>query len=269
MKFKMRVGWWELLVAVAVGLAVIVTVKYFGKGYEKEVVRIDFISNVSDGRGGQYYPSWFNNVLKVGDEERGPDGRVSARLLKKDSYQQGDERFKYYFVIELVGMRDKRSGFLKYKGRPVQVGQEIEIDFPDARVDGIVTHIGEASYLKKVNYLVDFKWENQDRTVAEKIKIGQTVLNFGTNEEIGKVEKVNITPAGNRLLAVGTMYGGTQLMTNPDWVDVSFRMKLATEVDGGISVYAGHQKVKVGEPLWIYGEAVDTQEVKVVGLTRL
>jgi len=46
-------------------------------------------------------------------------------------------------------------------------------------------------------------------------------------------------------------------------------MKLATEVDGGISVYAGHQKVKVGEPLWIYGEAVDTQEVKVVGLTRL
>ena len=46
-------------------------------------MRIDFISNVSDNRGGQYYPSWFNNVLKVGDEERGPDGRVSAKILKK------------------------------------------------------------------------------------------------------------------------------------------------------------------------------------------
>ena len=31
MKFKMRIGWWELLVAIVVGLMVIVTVKYFGK----------------------------------------------------------------------------------------------------------------------------------------------------------------------------------------------------------------------------------------------
>ena len=48
-----------------------------------------------------------------------------------------------------MGLNDKRSGFLKYKGRPVQVGQEIEIDFPQVKVGGIVTHIGESSYLKK------------------------------------------------------------------------------------------------------------------------
>ncbi|MEK7527947.1 MAG: hypothetical protein AAB574_02945 [Patescibacteria group bacterium] len=268
MKFKMRIGWWELLVAIVVGLMVIVTVKYFGKGYEKEVVRIDFISNVSDNRGGQYYPSWFNNVLKVGDEERGPDGRVSAKILKKDSYQQADERFKYYLIIELVGLNDKRSGFLKYKGRPVQVGQEIEIDFPQVKVGGIVTHIGESSYLKKANYLVSLKWEDQDREIAEKIKTGQVVLNYGTGEEIGKIEKVGAETANDKMLLNNT-WERTQVVVGTNRVDVNIKIRLVAETDGGIPVYAGNQKLKIGEPLWVYCEEVDIKEARVVGLELL
>ncbi len=254
--------------AVAVGLAVIVTVKYFGKGYEKEVVRIDFTSHVSDARGGEYYPSWFNNVLKVGDEERGPDGRVSAKILKKDSYQQADERFKYYLIIELVGLKDKRSGFLKYKGRPVQVGQEIEIDFPEVKVNGVVTHLGDKSYLKKENYLVYLKFEDQDKKIVEKIKPGQVVLNYGTGEEIGKIEKVEIEAANNKMLLNNT-WERTQVVVSTNRVDVNIKIRLVVETDGGIPVYAGNQKLKIGEPLWVYSEGVDIKEAQVVGLERL
>jgi len=263
-----KIGWWEMAMVVLVGLMVVVTVKYFGKSYEKEIVRIDFTSNVSDSRGGQYYPSWFNNVLKVGEEERGPDGRVSAKILKKDSYQQADERFKYYLIIELVGLKDKRSGFIKYKGRPVQVGQEIEVDFPQVKVGGIVTHISELSYLKKGSYLVDLKLENQDRKIAEKIKTGQVVLNYGTGEEIGKIEKVGVEVASNKMLLNNT-WEKTQLVVSINRVDVNIKMRLTAEMDGGILVYAGHQKLKIGEPLWIYSEAVDIKEAQVVGLEKL
>ena len=47
--------------------------------------------------------------------KRGTGWESVSQDIKKDSYQQADERFKYYLIIELVGLNDKRSGFLKYK----------------------------------------------------------------------------------------------------------------------------------------------------------
>lgn len=248
---------------ILVTLSVVFFVKYFGKTQDIEKIRMEVLTR--KGYNIENNPVWINDALRVEDAELGVDGKETAKILKIDSYNQGDEKFKVYLVVSVSGIKDKKSGVFSYKGRPLVVGETIELVLPKIKLTGLVTHVGGGSELKRQKLLVEARWKSRDPWVVGAINVGDRVINFGSNGVIAEVTNKKTEEPSSDVYSV-VEKGLVLLNKDPKKKDMTIGLKLTVENDSGLWIYAGHQKVKIGDPLWIYTNSVDMEGIEVMSI---
>lgn len=259
---------WQLFVLFAVLMIVIVVVKFFSTQKVQQLVRVEVTGREQWWYGGNNPSNWLANSFDIGDSELDPDGSEVAKIIEIDSYPQGDEKYRIYLLIELSGYYDKRSDALTFKGKPVLIGDNIEINFKDSKMVGLVTHIGEKSILKKERYTATLLARNVNPWVFEKIQPGMKATNKGNNLAIAEFTEVKReNPSVKYLTSIyGNMLG---LMNDSERKDLVFEAILTLDNDDGVLLYAGHQKAMVGKNLWIYTDSIDLDNVEIMSLEKL
>lgn len=257
---------WEAAVLIGVVLLIVFIIKFFGKSKTTEVVRLEVTGrqwwadyNVNDP------PNWLINALSVGDKEKAPDGSVSAEILKIDAYQQGSERYKIYLLVRLTGILDKKTGHFNYKGKPVLVGELIGIVFPKVKISGMVTHIGGDSNLEKQRFKARLRWRTKDPWIVKNTKMKSRAWNFGNDEPIAEILSVE-TEMPSSDIFLGSAGSNVFVVKDPKKRDILMDIWLTAEKDGGVWVYAGRQKIKIGERLWIYTDNLDIEGTEIMSL---
>lgn len=237
-------------------------VKYFGKSQITEEVRIEVLTK--KGYNLENPANWMNEIIKVGEKEFGLDGKVLVNINKVDSYPQGDDKYKVYLTLEVTGIKDKKTGYLVYKGKPVVVGEVIDIVFEKMKLSGIITHIGEAVKIGKRVVEAEVRWLSQDPWIVEGVRVGDKSINFGNGEVVAEILTKRVEAPSTDIFVENNVNGLISVTKDPKKKDLVMKVRLLVEDDGGVLVYAGHQKIKVGEPLWIYTENIDMEAVEVM-----
>ncbi|OGJ20273.1 MAG: hypothetical protein A3A82_02790 [Candidatus Pacebacteria bacterium RIFCSPLOWO2_01_FULL_47_12] len=251
-----------------IALLAIGTVRFFSKSNEYRYVRVELT-----GREWWYGaidpPPWLASEIGVGDTELEPNGAVSAEVVSYDAYPQGDEKVKFYPVIKLKGSYDRRSQQFIYKGLPVAVGGRIAIDLSGKKLLGIITHVSdEPITLPEESLRIRAIWRNRDPWIVAALKPGLTAINAGTGEEIARVLSVATQVPTTEIISY--VYGGAVVFNkDPQKRDVVLELEIRAQSIGGVWSYAGHQKVKLGESLWVYTDTVDIEGIEITGLYPL
>ncbi|NCN83207.1 MAG: hypothetical protein GW947_04570 [Candidatus Pacebacteria bacterium] len=259
---------WRLLATVIIALLAVGVVRFFSKSNDYRYVRIELT-----GREWWYGaidpPPWLASEIQIGDTELEPNGVVSAEIVSYDAYPQGDEKTKFYPVVKLKGSFDHRSQQFVYKGTPVEVGGKIAIDLSGKKLLGIITHMSDKPIILPEQWFhISAIWRSKDPWTVTELKPGLIAYNLGTGQEIARVLSVTTRQPSSDIFS--SVAGGSVVFNkDPQKRDVLLEFEIRAQNIGDVWSYAGHQKVKVGEPLWVYTDALDIEGIEITSLRPL
>ncbi len=258
----LRLG--DLAVLLLVCGLVVLMVKHFKRQDEWKTVKVKI-----SGKEGWFVnpPHWLGEALKVGLIEKSVDGETMAEITRIENYERGDEDRDLYLTVRVKGVQNETSGIFSFKSRPLQVGKEVEFNFPQARVSGIV--IADENKSEKDSgdwFQVKMRWSDINPWQAEALREGLVMRGDTEREYIAKVIKVRIEPAKK---SVTTDRGIVVVGRDPIKKDAVIEMELWAQKHGDEYYFGGHQKLKVGEPLWVYFPEVDVDRISFESFRQL
>jgi len=237
-----------IIVSVVVGI-----VKFYKREDQWRVIKIQLTDQYQQWWQGT--PFWIIENIKVGNIEKGAGGELIAKVEELESYERGDGTRDVYLIVKIKGFYNANKGKFIYKNRPVEVGGAIELHLNKVLALGLVISDDYKKEEIDKDWLeVRFKWLDVFPWQAEMLEPGLQ-MRFSDSEE----ESAEILSVSSRLaeVAIETSYGYIVVAQNPLKRDVVLRLKLLAEKRGDNYYFAGHQKLKVGEPLWVYFPEVD------------
>ncbi len=252
----------DVFILLLVCLGVIFIVKKYQKKDQWRIVRVQVANpNGWGGYDSQGSPFWLSDKIEKGMKELTSDGEISAEILEIQDYERGNEERDLYLIIEVNGYYDKTKEKFVFKNQPLAVGSLVEFDFSEVSFFGWV--VDENYNLSRENtewFEVEVKWEEVDPWQAKVLEKGMVMRGFG--EEI--IAKLIDFQSENADIVTTDDLGRVYVKNNPLKRDVYLTLKLNVEKFGDEYYFAGHQKLKVGEKLWVYFEEIDLEELRVM-----
>lgn len=86
-------------------------------------------------------PSWFSFLLREGMKEKDSLGRTKAEITKVLLYDIKPDTKAAYLTVRLKAGYNKRENKYRYHGEPVLIGSQLELEFEEIKIRGLVTHI--------------------------------------------------------------------------------------------------------------------------------
>lgn len=251
----------DVFVLLIVCFGVIFIVKKFQRKDQWRTIRIQ----VADPDGWSGYENrgsmfWLARGLEKGLVEKSSDGEVIAEILEVQDYERGNEKRDLYLIIKVKGFLNKTKNQFVFKSRFLGVASLVEFYFDKVHVLGwVVDEKWDSSDMDLTTFEVKARWENVYPWQAEALKKGLVMNGFG-DKQIAELKSFRIENAD---LVTTDSLGQVYLRKNPSKRDVYLTFKLSAEKYGDEYYFAGHQKVKVGESLWVYFENVDLESIRV------
>ena len=197
-------------------------------------IMVEFMVNYADQKR-QFAapPSWVVDSISVGDEERGDKSKLLSKIIDIKSVEDGPNRV-YWIKVEIQANISERSGKIRFKNQPVEIGSTINV-VPNAHnLEGVVVGISgrSTSQFKRVNL--------EGVVYGRRLEIAQAVK-VGDQNDSAMITEVYYSPSVNQ---------------NPQFpkdklYDIHLKINLETLVRKDIMYYAFFQPLKVGNRLWI------------------
>lgn len=242
----------DVFVLTVIASLVIGLVKFYKREDQWRMVRMQVTNQYQQWWLGT--PYWIGENIKVGDIERGSGGETIAEVIDIDDFERGDETRDVYLVIKVKGFYDGNKNKFIYKNRPIEVGASIELHLDKALISGVVVNEDYKEEKVEKEWLeVKLRWSDVFPWQAEKLRYG---LKMKANDQKEVAEILSVNSQLSRV-TTETAYGYLRVSQDPLKRDVVLTLKLLAEKHGSEYFFAGHQKVKVGEPLWVYFPEVD------------
>jgi len=247
----------DAFIIIIMASLVIGIVKFYKREDQWRLIKIQLTDKSQHWLAGT--PYWMGENIQIGDLEKGSGGEIIAEVVDIDSFERGDETRDVYLILKVKGFYNFNKDKFIYKNRPIEIGAPIELHLNKVLITGLVINENfneeeiESEWLK-----VKFKWMDVFPWQAEMFKPGLQMKTGNREKLIVEVLSVN-----SRLseVAIETIYGNIRIAQNPLKRDVVLVFKLLAKKHGSEYFFAGHQKLKVGEPLWIYFPEVDIDKM--------
>lgn len=211
-------------------------------------------------------PYWLGESINVGDKEFDSQGKVVAEVSDVKAYelsnleQQEPARKDFYLTLKLLVARDRRTGKLKFKNQPLEVGGPIELRLVNTYVPGMVTFVEGISNGEKMREIVvEGVWLNSYPWNAEGIPIGGK-MEDGMGNIMAEVLEKRIELAEK---TVETAWGGLVVSRDPLRRDIYLKVKLKARESGDNLYFLYDKKVKIGENLFIQLPGIDVKWLSV------
>lgn len=250
---NVKVALYGLTLLFFLGMLVFV-VKYFGLGPDEcRTVRVQVMGKdwSETPSSANYRPQlYLNNHIRVGSMEYGADGKVLAEVIGTEMYDAGDGLF-IALILKLKVNTNKRTKIVQYRSTPLANGTLIQLSLANTSVIAQVIDIDypEAGY-KNSLLEVEGRYRNIEPWLLDSIKVGDSMKDLITGDEVAIVTKKVIEPSLSQIYSTGnTYYTNTFLESNPRLKDVVITIKVKVVDINGLWFFADQQKVKVGQPL--------------------
>ena len=260
----------EVVVVLAVVVGVVGVVKYFGRNPETRLVKIQMVGKDWTNNPAAYNsyrpPFWLAEKLNLGDVEYDASGRVLAKVVGLEKYERLGSEFDVYLILEIRSLTNNKDRAFVFKGQRIEVGGRLSLVIDNSVVVGQVVDDNYPSEgYKKYQVLVEVQKRAVEEEEASIIKEGDKMLDWGSEKTIAEVVDVEVKPSLTQVVTE-TDGGGLQISHDPSLKDVRLLLKLTAENHEGGMIFAGHQKIKPGNPLWLYLDGVDLLETQILSV---
>jgi len=202
--------------------------------------------------------------LQEGEVEVGSGGEEITQVLRVENYERGNETRDIYLTVKLTGYFNQRSQKFIFKSRPIEVGAPIELHLSKVFVTGLVMNddLEEAKPETK-EFKVVGRWRDVDPWQAREVKVGEKMVDAGSGKAIAEILGVRKELPSTDIL-ISSYKGVVSIQKDPKRRDLIITMDLLAEKHGNEYYFAGHQKLKVGEVIWVYLSNVDIEYMSVM-----
>jgi len=211
-------------------------------------------------------PFWLGESIKIGDSEFDSGRKKIAEVLDVKIYElsgEGGERATQkdvYLILNLQINRDKKTGKMKFKNQPLEIGAPIELHLTNTYVQGLVLNIEGINEKKEMaELIIEGVWLNTFPWNAEAIPVSGE-MEDGMGNVVAKILDKQIFLAD---MVITTDDGRVLVRKNPLRRDVAIRVKILVKKQGGIFYFREDQKVKIGENLFFHLPEVDVEWVSI------
>ncbi|MBU3956708.1 DUF4330 domain-containing protein [Patescibacteria group bacterium] len=212
-------------------------------------------------------PYWLGESIKVGDKEFDPQGKVVAEVLSVRIHElstlqhQEPTRKDFYLTLNLRVSKDRRTGKLKFKNQPLEIGGPIELHLTNTYASGLVTFVeGVPDERETKGLIIKGVWANTVPWDAEAIPVGGRMMD-GMGNVVAEILEKRIELAEK---TVETWDGRLVTSRDPLKRDIYLKIKLLTKKQGENFYFHEDQKVKIGETLFIQLPGVDVDWISIM-----
>lgn len=211
-------------------------------------------------------PYWLGESIKVGDKEFDPQGKVVAEVLEVRAHElstlqhQEPTRKDFYLTLNLRVSKDRRTGKLKFKNQPLEIGGPIELHLTNTYASGLVTFVeGVPDERETKELIIKGVWANTVPWNAEAIPVGGRMMD-GMGNVVAEILEKQIELAEK---TVETWDGRLVASRDPLKRDIYLKIKLLTKKQGENFYFHEDQKVKIGETLFIQLPGIDVDWISI------
>jgi len=210
-------------------------------------------------------PFWLGESINVGDSEFNSRGRKIAEVLNIETYElSSDEaeattRKDFYLTLNLQIDKDIRTGKLKFKNQPLEIGAPIELHLKNTYFPGLILNLENVQKEEITELIIEGIWLNNFPWNAEAIPIGGEMKD-GMGNVVAKILDKQISLAD---MVVTTDDGRVFVRKNPLKRDVSIKAQILVKKQGDNFYFREDQKVKIGENLFFHLPGVDVEWLSV------
>lgn len=195
---------------------------------------VEFMVNYADQKG-QFVapPSWAVDSISVGDEERDDKNKLLSKIIEIKSVEDGPNKV-YWIKIEIQANISDRSGKIRFKNQPVEIGSTINV-VPNAHnLEGMVVGIDgrSSSQFKRINL--------EGVVYGQRLWVSQ-VVKVGDRNDTAMITESYYSPS---------VVQDFQFPHDRRY-DIHLKINLEVLVRKDIMYYAFFQPLKVGNRLWI------------------
>lgn len=262
-----KIGVFELLIGFLI-LLVLVFIMIQARS-KKEWIKAEI--KISSSAWWQAYftspPFWLGESVKIGDSEFDSGGKKIAEVLDVKIYElslinefEATTRKDFYLTLNLQVDRSKRTGKIKFKNQPLEIGSSIELHLTNTYIPGLIVNIEGVDEEKEMAELVvEGIWLNVFPWSAEAIPIGGEMKD-GMDNVVAKILDKQIYLSD---IFVTTDDGRVLLRKDPLKRDVVIKAKILVKKQGENFYFREDQKVKIGENLFFHFPGVDVKWVSI------
>ena len=173
-------------------------------------------------------PFWLGESIKIGDSEFDSGGKKIAEVLNIKIYElsgSGEMTTKkdFYLTLNLQVDRSKRTGKIKFKNQPLEIGSPIELHLTNTYIPGVVVNIeGVDKEKEMVELVIEGIWLNTFPWNAEAIPVGGEMKD-GMGNVVAKILDKQIYLSD---MVVTSDDGRVLLRKNPLKRDVAIRAEI-------------------------------------------
>ena len=254
-RLRKKIGVFEILIGflILIGLGWVMLKTRSKENWVKAEVRV-----VSTSTGWTYAgnapPYWVGESFRDEDQEFDSSGKLIAEVLNVKKLELGGESKDVYLTCNLRVSKNRKTGKLEFKHKPLEIGGSVQLHLSNSYVYGLVTFVeGLKDERKEKELIIEAIWMNAFPCQAEAIPIGGKIENE-PGEVIAEILDKKIELAE---IAVTTDRGEVLARKNPTKRDVTLKIKMKVKEQGGVWYFYEHKKVKVGEGISLYLPGID------------
>lgn len=265
----------ELFILLAIAFSIVFLVKYFGLKQEWRTIRVEVAGrnwSSSFNPYGYRTPFWMSDKLRAGQIEKNPSGKKIAEVVSIENYERGDEEAEVYLTVKVKAQLNKRTEKYVFKGRALDLGAPIELKLSNILVLGqIIDDDMPSDGYEQKEIIIVGRWRSQDPWKIQQIKVGDTMTNRATGEMVGEILDLSTgPPTMTAFIFHEDQEGQRLLLKQPSELrDAVVKVKIKVHKQDSNWYFGGHQKVKVGELLWIYTDKIDINGLEVQEIREL
>lgn len=181
-----------------------------------------------------------------GDAERNEVGKVIAQIANVDRFQTNPDTYTLYLDVNIKANYNPLKKQYSYKGRPIIFGQDLEFDFSNTKVDGLIVDFPQfvKPHATPLKLKVETQLRNENRSYSDIYgmpKYFENVVNVGNvvtdsnGKEIAKVLAKKINPAKRTVV---TSDGRITIIDDPDLIDIYYTLEVnAYEIEGKLYIH--------------------------------
>jgi len=166
---------------------------------------------------------WLAKDLVIGDEAKNTFGETIAKVVDKQTFEDGDDRSTIFVVLDVRSYFDNKRGLYLFNSEPIEVGRSLNLTFGKNNVDGVISFIGDKLISDQVDLSVLIKVKRVDSDVAAKLRSGMIM-----SDEQGRIlaEVVDFSSEIHSNYQFSDIRGKNILVTDPDYRDLLINLKL-------------------------------------------
>lgn len=212
-------------------------------------------------------PYWLGESIKIGDKEFDSQGKVVAEVLEVRVHElstfqlQEPTRKDFYLTLNLQISKDRKTGKLKFKNQPLEIGGSVELHLTNTYVSGLVTFVeGIPDERETKELVIKGVWKNMFPRSAEAIPVGGK-MEDGMGNIVAEILEKRIELAKK---TVETWDGRLVASRDPLKRDVYLKIKLLAKKQGENLYFHEDQKIKIGENIFIQLPGIDVDWVSIM-----